>query len=161
MSVRQYDLPDLAATGALAARLAARLSPPALVALNGDLGAGKSAFARAFVQAAQRAAGLMPEPVPSPTFTLVQEYEAGRLTIRHFDLYRLSEPGEVHELGFDEALSDGIALVEWPERLGPLLPAERIDLLLEWIDEDRRRATLTGHGARFAALVAAFPKDDA
>jgi tRNA threonylcarbamoyl adenosine modification protein YjeE len=104
-------LPDLAATAALGVRIASLLKPGDLVALKGDLGAGKTTLARAIL-----AALAVEEKVPSPTFTLVQTYETPSLTVSHFDLYRLKTPSELEELGLDEALDRGAALVEWPER---------------------------------------------
>ena len=104
-------LPDLAATAALGARIAAVLQAGDLVALGGDLGAGKTTLARAILTALGVA-----ENVPSPTFTLVQSYDTPRLRVSHYDLYRLKSEAEMQELGLDEALEDGAALVEWPER---------------------------------------------
>ena len=92
-----------------------------MIALKGELGAGKTTFARAFIRA--RGGG---EAVPSPTFTLVQIYEIGDVPIWHFDAYRLRDPDEAWELGIEDAFRDGISLIEWPERLGPLLPARRL-----------------------------------
>ena len=107
-------LPDEAATAALARRLAPRLRRGDVLALRGDLGMGKTAFARALIRAlvADDAA-----EVPSPTFTLVQVYDAPGGALWHFDLYRLSGPDEVEELGWAEA-ADGVALVEWPNGWG-------------------------------------------
>lgn len=139
---RSFDLPDEAATAALARGLAARLRPGDLVALSGDLGAGKTALARAAIRALAGAE----EEVPSPTFTLVQTYDAPPATIWHFDLYRLSDPEEVVELGWDEART-GIRLVEWPDRLGRLLPADRLDLRLGMAGGTARRAVLRGWGS--------------
>lgn len=139
-------LPDEAATAALAAELAPLLRPGDLVTLSGTLGAGKTAFARALIAARAGA----PVEVPSPTFTLVQSYELPGGTIWHFDLYRLTDPDEVIELGWDEARADGIALVEWPDRLGPLAGADRLDIALALLPGDAanapRQAVLTGHG---------------
>lgn len=101
---------------ALARRLAALLRPGDCVALKGDLGAGKSSFARALIRGLAGAID-----VPSPTFTLAQYYDTPRGVLTHFDLYRLKTPDEVYELGWDEALA-GITLVEWPERLEGALP---------------------------------------
>jgi tRNA threonylcarbamoyladenosine biosynthesis protein TsaE len=136
------DLPDLAATEALAARLAAQARPGDAVLLSGPLGAGKSAFARAFLRAWAGDPGL---EVPSPSFTLVQAYErADGGMAWHFDLYRLSGPEEVPELGWDEARL-GIALVEWPERLGHLMPDHALALTLgHGASEDARVAHMNG-----------------
>jgi len=121
------DLPDEAATAGLAARLAARAEAGDVIGLAGDLGSGKTTFARAFI----RALGDGSEEVPSPTFTLVEVYAfAGRAPIWHFDLYRLSAPAEAYELGLEDAFAEGISLIEWPERLGPLLPPEHLLLAL-------------------------------
>jgi tRNA threonylcarbamoyladenosine biosynthesis protein TsaE len=136
-------LPDLAATMALAGKLAAVARPGDLIALHGTLGLGKTEFARAFIR---RLAG-SDEEVPSPTFTLVQSYETDRGTIWHFDLYRLTRPDEIRELGLEEALVDGITLIEWPERLGSALPARRLDVrLTPGTAPDERRAVLEARG---------------
>lgn len=119
------ELSDEAATAALAARLAAVARAGDVIALEGELGAGKTTFARAFI----RARGGIGE-VPSPTFTLVQTYDLGGAPIWHFDGYRLRDPDEAWELGIEEAFSEGISLVEWPERFGSLLPARRLVLRL-------------------------------
>ena len=138
------DLPDEAATAALAARVAALLRPGDVVALRGDLGAGKTAFSRAAIRALS---GDPEEEVPSPTFTLVQTYDLPDFTLWHFDLYRLRGPEEVPELGWDEARDGGVALVEWPGRLGRLMPADRLEVALTIRGDGARRAELTGHGA--------------
>ncbi len=120
------QLPDETATADLARRLAPWLKAGDIVALHGDLGAGKTAFARALIRCLVGA----DEEVASPTFTLVQTY-SGRLgPIFHFDLYRIVSPDELTEIGWDEALADGLTLVEWPDRAGALLPASRIDVEL-------------------------------
>ena len=137
-------LADRAATRRLGARLAALLRPGDFVGLAGVLGSGKTTLARDVIEAL---AGT-PVEVPSPTFTLVQTYELGALTLWHVDLYRIEAPGEIVELGLDDALADGVLLVEWPERLGPLLPAERLDLTLaQGPAQDARVARLAAHGA--------------
>ena len=131
------SLPNEAATEQLGATLAERLKPGDVVGLKGELGSGKTTLARAILRAAAGDPGLV---VPSPTFTLVEVYETRRGTYWHFDLYRLETPQQVYELGWEEALSQGIALVEWPERLGPLLP-RHLGITLE-IEGDGRRASL-------------------
>jgi tRNA threonylcarbamoyladenosine biosynthesis protein TsaE len=121
------DLADEAATAALGARLAGRARIGDVIALSGPLGSGKTCFARGFI----RAFGDGAEEVPSPTFTLVEVYAfAGRPPVWHFDLYRLKAPDEVWELGIEDALAEGICLVEWPERLGSLLPEEHLGVAL-------------------------------
>ena len=116
-----------------------------LVLLEGDLGAGKSTFARAMIRAA---VGNDNEEVPSPTFALLQSYETPRFTVHHFDLYRLSGPHEVREIGFDEALRNGLALVEWPDRGAGLLQPDRLRIALaDAPDPDHRLVRLTGEGA--------------
>jgi len=143
------DLADEAATEALGRRLADAARPGDVIALAGPLGAGKSTLARSFIRRLTSAG----EDVPSPTFTLVQTY-AGKLgTIWHFDLFRLSAPEEALELGIEDAFADGIVLVEWPERLGRLLPARRLDVTLEVAaDGDARRAAIAGWSDRLEAL---------
>jgi tRNA threonylcarbamoyladenosine biosynthesis protein TsaE len=132
------DLSDERATASLAARIAALARPGDVIALKGELGTGKTSFARAFI----RARG-SDEAVPSPTFTLVQIYETGDVPIWHFDAYRLRDPDEAWELGIEEAFRDGISLIEWPERLGPLLPARRLRITLSDAGSPTsRRATL-------------------
>lgn len=115
------------ATAALGARLAAVLRPGDLVALSGPLGAGKSVLARGLVRALTSA----DEEVPSPTFTLIQLYDGPAFPLAHLDLYRLKRPEEAWELGLEEALAAGAAVVEWPERLEHLLPADRLAVTLE------------------------------
>jgi tRNA threonylcarbamoyladenosine biosynthesis protein TsaE len=143
------DLPDLAATEALAARLAPMLRPGDALLLDGPLGAGKSAFARALLRAATGDAAL---EVPSPTFTLLQSYDLPVGPAHHFDLYRLSGPAGLGELGWDEA-REGIVLVEWPERLGPHAPPEALRIhLTPGAAEESRHAVLSGWDARLEGL---------
>jgi tRNA threonylcarbamoyl adenosine modification protein YjeE len=142
----EIALPDLDATAALAGRIAPLLRGGDAVALWGALGAGKTTLARDIL----RALGVT-EDVPSPTFTLVQTYVTPRLTVAHYDLYRLKSSRELDELGFAEALDDGAALVEWPERAPEYLPDETLHLRLK-LDEDIRRVKITGP-ARWAELA--------
>ncbi len=147
-----FELPDEAATARLAQSLAALARKGDVIALFGDLGSGKTAFARAFINALplpEPAPPLSaPEQVPSPTFTLLQAYERAPATVWHFDLYRLERPDEVYELGFEEALVEGIVLIEWPDRLGPLLPAARLELHFDFAERsEARRIAVTGTGA--------------
>ncbi len=138
-------LDDEAATARLGAAVARRLGNGEAVCLWGPLGAGKSTLARGLIRALARP----DEDVPSPTFTLVQTYETPTLVVAHFDLYRLGGPDEAAELGLDEALDVGAAVIEWPERLEGRLPAHRLDieLVIERLDEaDYRLARLTPHG---------------
>jgi tRNA threonylcarbamoyladenosine biosynthesis protein TsaE len=138
-------LPDLAATAGLAKALAARAVLRDVVALWGGLGAGKTTFARAFIQA--RPGGDAVTEVPSPTFTLVQVYELPDAPVWHFDLYRLTNAEDAWELGIEEALATGISLIEWPDRLGGLLPAERLDVELQaGAEPTARKARLRGRG---------------
>ncbi len=136
---RTLSLPDVAATRALGARIAAGLAAGDLVALEGDLGAGKTTLARAIL----RSLGVS-EDVPSPTFTLVQVYETPRLAVRHYDLYRIEKADEIWELGLDEALEEGAALVEWPERADGRLPGALLHVGLSATDTDSRMALLSG-----------------
>lgn len=137
-------LPDLSATADLARRLAALAQAGDVIALRGDLGMGKTEFARAFIHA--RPGGEVVAEVPSPTFTLVQVYDLAP-AIWHFDLYRLARADDVWELGFEEALADGILLIEWPDRIGSLLPERRLDLeLTPGATPESRDARLIAHG---------------
>lgn len=122
-----FSTPDQ--TTAFAAALANQLVPGDVILLSGGIGAGKTHFARAVIQARLAAQGLA-EDVPSPTFTLVQTYDDTICEIWHSDLYRLTHPDEVEELGLIDAFETAICLVEWPDRLGELLP--QTALLLEF-----------------------------
>jgi len=145
-------LDSLAATERLAERLAAVLRPGDALLLEGPLGAGKSALARAVLRRLSRDPAL---EVPSPSFTLVQSYDLPEgVAAHHYDLYRLSGPADLAELGWDEA-RDGIVLVEWPDRLGPLRPGDAIELALApGTGEEERVATLSGPAERLRALPA-------
>ncbi|MCF4167652.1 tRNA (adenosine(37)-N6)-threonylcarbamoyltransferase complex ATPase subunit type 1 TsaE [Zavarzinia compransoris] len=146
------DLPDLARTAALGRALAGAARPGDCIALHGDLGAGKTELARAFL----RAAGVS-EDVPSPTFAIVQPYDTDLGPVAHFDLYRIESPSDLDEIGFEAALDDGIVLVEWPERAGPRLPADRLDVTLTLGPEGRRTARLQALGDWLSRLAGLFP----
>jgi len=137
-----FPLPDLASTEALAQRLAPLLRAKDVVTLQGDLGAGKTTFARALLCAMG-----ITEDVPSPTFTLMQSYDGPAFPIYHFDLYRLKSPDEMEEIGFDDARADGLVLVEWPERAAAYMPRDRLELRFDVNAEGQRQVTLTPQGA--------------
>jgi tRNA threonylcarbamoyl adenosine modification protein YjeE len=147
-------LPDETATAALAAKIAGMAGRADIIALKGDLGTGKTTFARAFI----RARGNRTGEIPSPTFTLVQIYEFEPVPVWHFDLYRLRACEEAWELGIEEAFEQGISLIEWPDKLGPLLPPRRLEITLVFGDQpDARRASLdpgTAWQARLTAIAA-------
>jgi tRNA threonylcarbamoyladenosine biosynthesis protein TsaE len=141
---RWFDTAE--ALAAFGGEIAARLRPGDAVCLSGPLGAGKSTLARGLI----RALTSPEEEVPSPTFTLVQLYAGRDFPIAHFDLYRLKSAEEAYELGLDEALDLGAAVIEWPERLGDAPPADRlaIEIALPTDGEaDGRRVRGMGHGA--------------
>ena len=124
----EFDLADEAATVKLAKRIAGIVAANDLVTLSGDLGAGKTTLARALIHELTGEAEL---EVPSPTFTLMQLYDGKHFPIVHADLYRIKSPDELTELGWEEAADGALLLVEWAERAGDELPADRLDIALE------------------------------
>ena len=140
MTEAVFHLADAEATTALGERIAPLLAAGEAVLLYGPLGMGKSTLARGLI----RALTSPDEDVPSPTFTLVQFYESDP-PVAHFDLYRLTRPEEAFEIGLDEALDEGVALIEWPERLG--------DDPARWLGPDRLTITLSEDGASRHATV--------
>jgi len=142
-------LPDLAATEAFAARVASVARAGDAILLSGPLGAGKSAFSRAFLRAA---AGDPALEVPSPSYTLVQTYDTARFRAHHFDLWRLGGPGALVELGWDDARAD-VVLVEWPDRLGELRPDDALSIAFAHGAGDARVATVAGWPDRTGALA--------
>ena len=152
-------LPDPDATEAFAQRLAQVVEAGDTLLLHGPVGAGKSALSRALITALRHSGGLPPEDVPSPTFTLVQTYDVDGFEVWHADLYRLSGPDGVVELGLDEAFGTALCLVEWPDRLGSDRPANAIDISLSYLDGGGRRLTLTGPPDAIDRLRPVFAKD--
>jgi tRNA threonylcarbamoyl adenosine modification protein YjeE len=143
-------LEDEQATNRLMADIAAAVEPGDLITLSGDLGAGKTTFARALIR---HFASDPHVEVPSPTFTLMQAYDLPRFKLVHADLYRLSGPSELAELGFEDAAEDAVTLLEWPDRAAGFLPPNRLDVALTLSPqhgETFRNARVTGYGA-FAA----------
>jgi tRNA threonylcarbamoyladenosine biosynthesis protein TsaE len=133
-------------TRALAAELGATLQPGDVVVLNGELGAGKTTFAKGL------AVGLgVTEPVTSPTFTIVQHYE-GRVPVTHVDVYRLDLLQELHDLGFEEMLDHAVTIIEWGDAIAPLLPPDRFEVRLAHTadDPDVRTVEIMRRGAAWA-----------
>jgi tRNA threonylcarbamoyladenosine biosynthesis protein TsaE len=151
------SLPDLAATEALARRLASVARPGDCILLEGPLGAGKTALARAFLRAAS---GDPAMDVPSPSFTLVQIYETNIGPVFHYDLWRLDGPASLAELDWEDAL-DGIVLVEWPDRLGFLRPPNALTITLRLREGEAREATLVGWDDRLGSGYAAHAPEAA
>lgn len=142
-ALARLALPDLDATRAFAGMIAGVARAGDTIGLAGVLGAGKTTFARAFVNARAEAAGAGLVEVPSPTFTLVQPYDIGGTTVHHFDLYRVDAPEDALELGIEDAFATGISLVEWPDRLGSLLPEQALLVtLFQGAREDAREAEI-------------------
>ena len=128
------------ASEALGAAVGRAMRPGDAVCLWGPLGAGKTTLARGLIR---QLAG--DQDIPSPTFTLVQTYEGAHFSIAHFDLYRIERPQELEELGLDDALDQGAVVIEWPERLGARLPADRLDIRLA-VEGEGRSVRLEPHG---------------
>ncbi len=146
--VEERHLAVSAETDELGRELSLIAMPGDIICLSGDLGAGKTTLARAFIRALAGGAEIT---VPSPTFTLVQHYDEVRLPVAHYDFYRLTSPGDIAELGLEESAESAVSLIEWPDRFGDNLPADRLDVQLEF-DGQGRRVLLSGHGA-FAARL--------
>jgi tRNA threonylcarbamoyladenosine biosynthesis protein TsaE len=149
-STRHRTLANEAATAALAIALASHAEIGDVIGLSGPLGAGKTSFARAFIQTL---AG--PLEVPSPTFTLVQTYETESGSIWHFDLYRLAAPDDAFELGIEDAFAEAISLIEWPERLAHLMPPDWLLIRLNpGAEPATREVVLSAFGPRAERLLA-------
>jgi tRNA threonylcarbamoyladenosine biosynthesis protein TsaE len=142
-------------TERLGERLAAHAEPGDVIALWGELGAGKTVLARGVAIGL----GIDEEAVTSPTFIILHEHFGGRLPLYHLDLYRL-EQAQLGSTGWEEAIdAGGVALIEWPERAGDLLPADRLDVRLEHVAETKRRVTISPTGPRSRRLVDALRAD--
>ncbi|GMV97405.1 MAG: tRNA (adenosine(37)-N6)-threonylcarbamoyltransferase complex ATPase subunit type 1 TsaE [Phycisphaerae bacterium] len=145
---------SLEATHALGRRLGATLAAGDVVALVGPLGSGKTATVRGVAEGAGVAD---PRDVNSPTFVIVNEYDAAArmppLRLYHIDAYRLRHAGDLEALGFDEMVADGAVLIEWADRVADLLPPDRLTLVLEPVDEHRRRFHGSAGGPRSRALL--------
>ena len=148
-----FDIPDLDATTAFGRRLAELLFPGAVVALVGPLGAGKTHLVRAIAEGLGIADSRV---VSSPTFVLIQEYPA-RLTVYHFDAYRLPNPAAFADLGPHEYFEgDGVCLVEWADKVTSCLPAEYVRITIAITGETRRRFLIEGFGWRYSAIIRAL-----
>lgn len=140
-------------TAAHARNLARQLAPGDVILLSGDVGAGKTHFARSLISELLDT----PEDIPSPTFTLVQSYDSVAGAIWHADLYRLTSTYEIEELGLIDAFHDAICLVEWPDRLGPLTPATALQIhLAPGADDDAREVTVTWERDGWAEKLAGW-----
>src|SRR5712672_4538642 len=140
-------LPDEHATRRLMVDIASVIEPGDMITLSGDLGAGKTTFARAMIR---HLAGDAALEVPSPTFTLMQLYELPRFPVVHADLYRVSGADELAELGFEDLPVGALTLLEWPDRAAGFLPPDRLDIALTLAPElglEHRHVRITGHGA--------------
>jgi len=135
------ELTDLSATQRLARTLAPHMRQGDVITLKGAIGVGKTAFARALIQALGGK-----EEVPSPTFTLVQIYDLDRLTVWHFDLFRLRYPIDVYELGIEDAMIEGLSLIEWPEKMKPYTIHQGIEITFLFHAGETRKVTITPHG---------------
>jgi tRNA threonylcarbamoyladenosine biosynthesis protein TsaE len=150
------DAPDLETTAAFGHRLGSLLFPGAVVALVGPLGAGKTQLVRAVAEGLGIADS---RAVSSPTFVLIQEYDA-RLPIYHFDAYRLRGPAEFFDLGAHEYFEgNGVCLVEWADRVEECLPPEQLRVTIAITGEHARRFTVEGRGERWAGLMRRLSKD--
>jgi len=147
------SLPNLSATQTLGRYLGETARPGEIITLTGSLGVGKTTLTQAIGQGLQ-----VPQScyITSPTFSLLHEYP-GRLPLYHLDLYRLSEETELEELGLLEYLyGTGLSVIEWPDRLGSLMPEERLHIELKLLDETARLAEITAHGGAWREKIAAL-----
>ena len=143
MHAVEHLLPDVTATASLASALARLVVKGDVILLEGDLGVGKTAFAKHFINTLLDE----PEEVPSPTFTLVQTFQTPDFSIWHFDLYRLQHEEEVYELGIEDAFAEGVSLIEWPGLAEAMLPENILTITLTYGEnKGSRKAILAGQG---------------
>ena len=133
-AIKTFEVLEEAETDQLATQISQLLRTGDTILLEGDIGAGKTAFCRALIKAQCGPA----TDVPSPTFTIVQTYDANDFEIWHCDLYRLGGPDDILELGLDAAFEDAVVLVEWPDRLGDLKPSDALELSISLVGDYRR-----------------------
>ncbi|GAB6086346.1 tRNA (adenosine(37)-N6)-threonylcarbamoyltransferase complex ATPase subunit type 1 TsaE [Alkaliphilus crotonatoxidans] len=136
------------ATAAVAIRLAEMVNPGDIICLSGDLGAGKTTFTQYFARGLQ-----ISEAVTSPTFTIIQEYD-GRLPLYHFDVYRISNPFEMEDIGYEEYFyGDGVCIIEWPTQIEPLLPEDYLWIDLTVVDESERNLCVRGTNDYYQNMI--------
>ncbi len=140
--LHKYNISDLQETKKLSEKLGELLTPQDIVTFSGNLGAGKTTFVKFLIQSIVK----QEIPVTSPTFNLVQIYETKKFPIWHFDMYRLRDSDEVFELGYEEALSEGVSLIEWPEKMQEFLPKDRLDVIIKTVDVNKRVIEFIPHG---------------
>lgn len=142
-------------TRALAGRIARHLGPSSFLALEGELGAGKTTFVQGLCAALE-----VTEPVASPTFVLLRVYR-GHWPVYHFDAYRLEGPQDLGDLGADEYFwGDGITVLEWADRVTAALPSDRLDIRLRVVAEGRRRVEVSAQGARHAEILRGLREEE-
>ena len=135
--IQDWICTDETETARIAHLIADKVKYPAILCLTGDLGAGKTLFSRSLIR---KLLNNPKETVPSPTYTLVQTYDDEQ--IWHFDLYRLVHANDIYDIGWEEALTSKLCLIEWPDRLGSLKPKNSVDITIEVLDNGERRITL-------------------
>nr|CRH04794.1 Conserved protein of unknown function [Candidatus Magnetococcus massalia] len=151
----QFTSRSEAETEAVAAALARAVQEPVVICLEGDLGAGKTAFSRGFVHGMALDEAAAQVAVTSPTFAIMQPYEEGRLPVYHFDLYRLHGPEDLEAIGADDLLDnpDGVLLVEWPERAADWFPKDRLMIQLTIHSDQQRHIAMGAGGPRTTQLL--------